>query len=361
MNYSMKLNGYTAKIMEAERLVGDHSFDLPPGTPLPVYKVSDFMKKPDHWMDDDGCFVVPVNPDKGLWFDWTDNDARNVCVLPSVKGCNPITGQQLDDMALESYEKKCPVHGTEFGENLFCEKCGYSWAPQNYVTGASTLWLDGFRDKDGTVRQFFFTEDMKRDVASAMLGKENTVPAFGFAFYKAKEKRMSVIYNSDTGTFEPLIKSNTNKDIYYDNYMFNMIDCSLSISKSANSNSLIQEWKPVYDGGGSDDSRCRGITNIANVRSDCLSVDNSFADSGPDIDTIAFTGIDENIEEKEVAVGAGAQIKQDIKKDEYGIDTWSDLPDAVMRIYFVFEDEFKQWEAHGMKNNHSMLNGMPVG
>jgi hypothetical protein len=82
---TMEFNGFKAQIMEAERLVGDNEFGLPPGRPLPVYKVNDFMKKPDHWKDDEGSFVIPVNPEKGLWFNWADNDPRNVSVLPSVK------------------------------------------------------------------------------------------------------------------------------------------------------------------------------------------------------------------------------------------------------------------------------------
>jgi hypothetical protein len=54
------------------------------------------------------------------------------------------------------------------------------------VSNPDTLWWDGFFHNDGTVRQFFFTEEVKRDVASIIMGEENTVPAFGFAFYKYK-------------------------------------------------------------------------------------------------------------------------------------------------------------------------------
>ena len=49
-------------------------------------------------------------------------------------------------------------------------------------------------------------------------------------------------------------------------------------------------------------------------------------------------------------------------RDKYGIDTWKDAPDAVMRIYFVFQDEFDKWASHGfVGENGSMLSGLPIG
>lgn len=367
----MKLNGFTARIMEADRLVGDTVFGLPPGRPLPVYKVSEFVKKSEAWIDDEGSFVVPVNPDKGLWFDWTQNDPRNTAVLPSVKGCNPITGQQIDGFVLESYQKKCPVHGTDLNDDLYCDECGYKLAPQNYVCAPNILWWDGFRDKDGTVRQFFFTEDMKRDVAAAMLGKENTVPAFGFAFYTAKEKRLSVKVNDD-GTFTSL--SSPKLD---DMWFGNSLGMAHKLSKGATpgiSTTLCDMSEVNYSCNISSDtlgfvdtqSNSRGI--LRSKGGVGASMD-SFEDSitmyrgpGPDgVESVQVYNVQLD-EPKEVAVGAGAQIEQNIERDSYAIESWKDEPDAVMRIYFVFEDEFNQYASHGLKGeNGSMLNGVPVG
>jgi len=66
MNTLMQHNGFKARIMEAHRLTGDGINALPPGSALPIHLVSEFKKHPDNWMEEDGCYVVPVNPDKGL-------------------------------------------------------------------------------------------------------------------------------------------------------------------------------------------------------------------------------------------------------------------------------------------------------
>jgi hypothetical protein len=68
---------------------------------------------------------------------------------------------------------------------------------------------------------------------------------------------------------------------------------------------------------------------------------------------------------KEVAVGAGAKIKQDLLADNYEFDSWKEEPDAVMRIYFIFENEFQHWKSFGIRDYegcvNSMLDGLPVG
>ena len=188
MKTTMEYKGFKAEIMEAPRLIGDHVFELPKGEALPVYFADEFINYPENWMKGQGVFVVPVNPDKGLWFNWRMNDELNTAILPTVKGCNPITGLQTSGFHLEQYENKCPKHGCDFMADRFCPECDFKWPERNYCSMAP-LWWDGFRADDGTVRQFFFTEEELRDVATHMIGKENTVPAFGFAFYTSKERR----------------------------------------------------------------------------------------------------------------------------------------------------------------------------
>jgi hypothetical protein len=190
METMMEHKGFKARVMEAPRLTGDQVHALPPGTPLPVYPVDMLLQPPENWMKGPGVFVIPVRPNKGLWFDWRLNSDNNTAVIPTVKGCNPITGMQTSGFHMERYENKCPKHGCDFLHERFCSECNYKWPSQNYIGPRNTLWWDGFlNQKDGTVRQFFFSEEELRDVASALIGKENTVPAFGFAFYAPKERR----------------------------------------------------------------------------------------------------------------------------------------------------------------------------
>jgi len=50
---------------------------------------------------------------------------------------------------------------------------------------------------------------------------------------------------------------------------------------------------------------------------------------------------------KSVSVGAGAQIRQELDRDSLGIDGWQDQPAAVIRLYFAFEEQFKQIVENG--------------
>ena len=69
--------------------------------------------------------------------------------------------------------------------------------------------------------------------------------------------------------------------------------------------------------------------------------------------------------QKEVSVGAGAKIDQELPADTYPVETWKDTPDAVMTVYFVFQEEFKNMAAGGFKDfkdcKEAMLKDLPVG
>jgi len=200
---TMEHKGFSASLMKAKRLQDrGAAYGLPQGQEIPVFPISALPGSPDEWVREPGTYVCPVQTDWGIWFDWTGNDAWNTAVAPSVKGMNPITGRKFSGAILEEYVERCPVHDIPFGHNRLCEECGFRWPPQNYVTHESTLWLDGFRQPDGTVRQFFFTEDDKRDIASLVIGNKNVVPAFGFVFYEPKERREMPDYTISVSSWD---------------------------------------------------------------------------------------------------------------------------------------------------------------
>ena len=51
---------------------------------------------------------------------------------------------------------------------------------------------------------------------------------------------------------------------------------------------------------------------------------------------------DEPKKSKLVSVGAGARINQKLSKDSLGLDGWQDSCGGVIRLYFCFEEEFKE-------------------
>ncbi len=67
----------------------------------------------------------------------------------------------------------------------------------------------------------------------------------------------------------------------------------------------------------------------------------------------------------EVGLGAGAKIKQGFGKAAHGAEKWESKPTGVMRIYFVFQEEFERYAAGGFKNlegkKAGYLDGLDVG
>ncbi len=171
---------------------------LPPYARRAAYRVGEYDEAcPESWIRgsaEEASYFVPVEAEHGLWLDFNDNrsHSHHVAVLISVQGVNPITGQPVGDDKFEQYRKNCPMHGSKFGEERFCKACGFKWDAQNYLAGNATppglFWLDGFRAKDGVVRQYVFTEDVARGVAAQIVGEER-VFAIGIAFYLSKEPK----------------------------------------------------------------------------------------------------------------------------------------------------------------------------
>jgi len=365
MKTVLEHNGFKAKVIEAERLKGDIEHELPPGIrELPVYSVSEFKKHPDNWIDGDDCFVIPVKPNKGLWFDWRDNSGLNTAILPTVKGCNPITGMKTEGYGLERYENKCPTHGTEFKHDNYCDDCGYKWPSQNYITTPNVAWWDGFRENDGSVRQFFFTEDMMRDIASHKIGKKNTVPAFGFAFYETKVEKSLTVTNTNLPFISHHVPyNNLNHGFgcncsgcYYPIITFgagtvkgnNLKDMSFTCFASSEPNEVTLDGIDIESIGEIESSPRVNYSGEINMVSP-----KGLKSKGP----VVFRSLRKE-PVKEVAVGAGAKIKQSLQPDTYKLDEWKDEPSSVMKIYFVFETELDHWKSFGMNDIEGKVNGM---
>lgn len=171
---------------------------LAPYGKVDVYRVDDYAGCPQDWQRSDSArgiasYFVLARPGHMVWLNLTMNGrhTHHVAALISAQGVNAVTGRQVIEPRLEQYIENCPVHGTRFAAGKHCNQCGYSWPDQNYIATTCTgaLWRDGFRAKDGKTREFVFTEDMSRDVATAVIGAENRVDAFGVALFLSKEPK----------------------------------------------------------------------------------------------------------------------------------------------------------------------------
>lgn len=387
--YVMQHQGFFARIMKARKLFGSGPHSLPPGNPVDVYPVDAFKEPLSSWISGPGNYVVPVDPDWGLWFDWTKNDWTNTAVLLSIKGMNPITGQRTNGFALERYIERCPIHDKPFKDGLFCEECNFKWPDQNYVTYPNKLWWDGFRTSDGKVRQFFFTEDLAKSIPELVIGKEDTVPAFGFAFFKPKKPRESIIQTHMNETFkQPIFMSNVSKNYVVLDSMSKSFDTLYESSCSESADMSCDEPKPMTLSAGTlkksttkSSSNLRGLLrscNVSNTIGQPLKKSVSAYYSAPvaggascDCESSVNFSDSELVQPEqkrlttEVGVGAGAEIIQNLTVDPLNVSDWNDKPDSVMRLFFVFVDQFNMIKEKGMKDltgeKEGFLSGLPVG
>jgi hypothetical protein len=201
MDTTMEINGlYASFNMPVALQESAFAQGLPPHAVQPVYKVDEY-NCPDNWMHGSGkasSYFVAIKPSKGMWLDFVRNEyhTHHVAVLVSTQGINPITGQRQMGFKLEQYRENCPLHNVPFGGDRFCSVCGYKWPGQNYLatTAGGRLWIDGFMNDKGEVRQYVFTEETARGVAAQIIG-EDRVFAIGVAFYLSKQPKPVPAYN----------------------------------------------------------------------------------------------------------------------------------------------------------------------
>ena len=211
------------------------------------------------------------------------------------------------------------------------------------------MWWDGFRQADGTVRQFFLTADEKRDVASLVIGKENTVPAFGFAFFEPIKQRAPYGVTGMQGAIGPVGHPVKNY-LSGGSGVFGIsgpkgvrgFSGSRGISGQSVGSAGAYYAAPAirhnYDAGGDDHPKVTCSLNDA-IPDMALS---SMVSQDAEEKTSAMMDLSESLAcVKEVSVGAGAEITQELRQDSLEVSEWKPKAAAVIRLYFVFKDEFK--------------------
>ena len=383
MSRIMEANGHYAAIMRADKKKEDNA-GLPSGVPIPCLPVDYLKERPSFWIG--GSYVCPVSPDWGLWFNWQMN-RRDMSILTSVKGMNPITGQRISGLGLEQYKEQCPVHKIPLKHGKFCSECNFKWPDQNYITDPTPFYLDGFRSEDGVVRQFYFTEDMAKSVPELVIGRDDTVPAFGFCFYQLKNNPRKFESSSrlrdkipDDWIDRPVISGSYLKTTSWmgtartgrkaDGEVFTTSP-SPWLSRTG-SWDMLSDSVRVYRGssGGSSDDLERSSDSPAVYACCAASMTPSF-----DMNSVRTMGmsvgeslsLSEGPQEVrgEVGVGAGVKIAQKMNRDEHSLDEWQDKPAGVIRVYFVFQEEFERYVEAGLNDLNGLkegyLNGVPVG
>jgi len=334
----------------------ERSNSLPPYAPAKAYPVDEYEGCPANWMhgsDMASSYFLGVKENYGMWLDFNEcfYHTHDVAVVISIQGINPITGQKMvgnNPLRLEQYHKKCPIHGTLFKQDRFCEKCGFKWPGQNYLATTGTpemkMWLDGFRSSDGNVRQYIITEDKMRGVASQMIG-EDRVFAIGIAYYLSKKKKPNVIKRQP----ERLTKD------YH-----------------AGSSAMFWDQPPAYMGYIPDSTGTPLVLSMTTISSseNCRS---SF--SNPDVIDIQYDRtlyqlgpdltqkIKVNESTKKLEIGAGALIEQRVYDDPKLMEYWEEKPAGMIYINYCDEITLKKILDQGRRADEKdgFMKGIKVG
>jgi len=175
---------------------------LPPPCPCDVHLVEDYPAARERWgrelIEGGANYLCGVSGRRGLWFDLNGlhHDSHHIATVINIQGVNAVSGPGTSVDDLQQYRRNCPIHGTPFesrdGKDYFCSSCDFPWPPQNYLASNATpqnlLWLDGWRDSDGVVRQAIFTDDESEGVAAQTIGEART-NSIDLTFYSSKQPK----------------------------------------------------------------------------------------------------------------------------------------------------------------------------
>lgn len=331
---------------------------LPPYASMETYPVDEYSKCPSNWMhgsDIASSYFIGIKENYGMWLDFNGcfNHTYDVAIVISVQGVNPITGQKMvgkKALYLQQYHKKCPIHKINFKQDRYCEKCGFKWPGQNYLcttgTRSGLLWLDGFRSSDGKIRQYIFTADEMRGIASQLIGKER-VFAIGIAFYISKNKRPEISQQNNKWDSTYPVMHISNPDML------------------CNNNSLV----PHVTFGGED--------HIGFVGFSSMSPSEAFTSTSASLNAPVSRGRDKPIKTagieftkpiffnpvKQLEIGAGALISQRVYDDPKEIKYWEEKPAGMLYINYCDEETLKKILDGGKRadKKDGFMQGLQVG
>ena len=387
-DYWMESNGFFAGLNMPEALISQKGNEEEVSQGLPPYKrrssflVDEYPACPKDWMPSEGrlaSYFVPIQNDHGMWLDFNKNADKNhhVAIVVSIQGVNAITGLPCNDAQLEQYIDECPKHKKKFGPNRLCEEkgCGFKWPKQNYICTTTTplgyLWLDGFRAANGAVQQYILTEKTMRGVASNIIGSKR-VYAIGISFFLSKEPKPPMVYRPDhylsslscnstsaLNLFRGLIGSNLDFDDGSEDENQNVVD----LGDTGNS------FRCIRNSFGDTENSFGNASNSNGTKGSSGGMRVNHSVPRPQVNTPIKCSSTKNqfseIRTKNMEIGAGASIQQQVYDDSEPLDYWRKEPEALLCINYCLEDEtikiLKQGKVSKQGHPQGFLQEVPVG
>ncbi len=333
---------------------------LPPYSPVDICPVDEYEACPTNWMhgsDVASSYFVGVKENHGMWLDFNEcfYHTHDVAIVISVQGINPITGQKMvakKALKLEQYHKKCPIHKINFKQDRYCDKCGFKWPGQNYLATTGTpemmLWLDGFRTPEGTVRQYIFTEDKMRGVASQLIGEER-VFAIGIAYYLSKNKKLYVSQRPEKREYQDNYGSFLNNINKIEHSCLSTFDVSSDDQIYLDNSKMDLSYDSVAAFGGSLDNTNIGSNinaSVGKASNKNFGVAETQKTGSPMASSILrgqMTGSIKPITPvKKLEIGAGALIQQRVYDDPKILTYWEEKPAGMIYINYCDEKTKKK-------------------
>lgn len=314
----MEVNGLFAVVNTPDALKGENLNALPPHQPVVAFPVDEYPACPKTWMHGSSkasSYFIGVEPGKGMWFDFTSNQhhKHDIAVVVSVQGINPVTGQKTAELNLQQFKNKCPNHGCDFQQDRFCPECGYKWPAQNYISSTTghTMWIDGFRNEKGEVRQYIITEEECKGIAAQVIGEER-VFAIGFAFYKSKKAKPEPVRSS-------VLRCASMKG-----------PCGQSCGGSYSTTAAFYNSRS----GGFNASPAMAPNSSLGTDYSSLGLE-SFDEANLGASSDDIESVSDEAENAKLEIGAGARIQQEHGVDPNDVDFWDDEPAGLIYVNYV--------------------------
>jgi hypothetical protein len=248
---------------------GRQPSNLPPSLGrMDLYPVAKYAKRcPENWEKE--AYFLALHESEAMWMSfksWT----HPIAMLVGAGGINALTG----------------------------EKLGITLEKENYLVAPPQPWLDGWKDKDGTVYQFVATAYQKGKgitVAEQLMGEESKTGAIGIAFFNPKDPSK---LKSKHKPIEGHTLSIGGDDFTWNPGEFTALFSKQSVNASA------------------PNAPYRGVTMHR-------------------LDRMATTF-------DEMGIGRGGKIVQKIYPDPHGLEVWEREPWATLACYLVNAEVFEE-------------------
>lgn len=394
----MTVNGLRAEINTPTALRGKELHSLPPHQQIPAHVVDEYPACPDIWehgSDKASSYFVSLKAGQGMWFDFTQNQFRthHVAVVISVQGINPVTGKPITELCLIQHQKQCPVHNIDFQQDRYCPQCKYKWPAQNYIatTTCQPLWLDGFRNEDGEVRQYIISEEQARGIAKQIEDKDpkfKRVWAIGFAFYLSKDPKPippASPLRSAMSLFDGYSKGSSmcpgaasmehdSLDMKDDGLDYEMTSSSgpkwLTTTSPNHPPGIPKIVSVDYPSQSAGAPKNLSTYSCSAIQSTSVSVPEAVRQRKSVLKRVRTSGVmstqapvEKVVETKKLEVGAGARIRQEVGVDPNPINFWQETPVGMIYVNFTSEETLQQILGAGKREDKAEgpLDGMKVG